>query len=358
MKIMIIANDTSGLVLFRKNFISRLIADGNEIVVLSPLGNRVDELIEIGIELINTPMSRRSINPINDLKLISQYYKLIKKENPEYIITYTIKPNIYGGLCSRYLHVPYAVNVTGLGTAFQLNRLKYLIVKIYRIALKKAKVVFCENSSIGEEFVKEKIVASSKICVLNGAGVDLEKFKYLEYPDNSIVFKFLFIGRVMKEKGIDELLEATQNLIKSGVQCKLIVVGKYEEDYTTKFSRYEWLEFVGSQKDVRPFIKECHCFVLPSWHEGMANTNLECAASGRPVITSDIPGCRESVVDGVSGLLCKAKNAQSLFETMKHMTLLSSFEREKMGKEGRKHMVKYFDKRKVVDKTIKALNIE
>ena len=358
MKVLILANNDIGLYNFRKELIEKLIELKYKVYVSLPYGDRVNDLINMGCEYIETDVDRRGTNPIKDFKLFCKYRKMLKDVKPDVVLTYTIKPNIYGGLCSRYLHVPYAVNVTGLGTAFQLNRLKYLIVKIYRIALKKAKVVFCENSSIGEEFVKEKIVASSKICVLNGAGVDLEKFKYLEYPDNSIVFKFLFIGRVMKEKGIDELLEATQNLIKSGVQCKLIVVGKYEEDYTTKFSRYEWLEFVGSQKDVRPFIKECHCFVLPSWHEGMANTNLECAASGRPVITSDIPGCRESVVDGVSGLLCKAKNAQSLFETMKHMTLLSSFEREKMGKEGRKHMVKYFDKRKVVDKTIKALNIE
>lgn len=352
MKIVIIANDTAGLMLFRSNLICSLIEDGDEIVALTPFGNRVDELLKLGMRLINTPMSRRGMNPLKDLRLLLQYYKELKREKPDYVITYTVKPNIYGGLCARCLRIPYAVNITGLGTGFQSSMLKRFVVKMYRIALKKTKVAFCENFSIGEELIKDRIVKKSKICVLNGAGVDLEKFQYIEYPDDFGSIKFLFIGRVMREKGIDELLESMERLFNSGVNCFLTVVGKFEEDYSEKFERYSWLKFEGPQKDVRPFIKDCHCFVLPSWHEGMANTNLECAASGRPIITSDIPGCREAVVDEVSGLLCKVKNTQSLFHAMKKIAVMSRDERKRMGEAGRKHMENNFDKRKVVEKTI------
>lgn len=355
MKIVIIANDTAGLMLFRSDLICSLISRDNEIVALSPFGNRVGELRELGIKLINTPMSRRGMNPLKDATLLLQYYKELRKEKPDYVITYTIKPNVYGGLCARCLRIPYAVNITGLGTGFQSRKLRQFVIKMNRSALKKAKVVFCENSSIGEELIMDRIVKRNKICILNGAGVDLEKFSYLEYPNDSGSIRFLFVGRVMKEKGINELLEAMEILVDEGMNCQLTVVGKFEEDYSEKFKKYSWLKFEGPQKDVRPFIKECHCFVLPSWHEGMANTNLECAASGRPIITSDIPGCREAVVKDVSGLLCEVKNSQSLYQAMKKIITMSRDERKEMGKKGRKHMEKTFDKKKVVEKTIEYI---
>lgn len=355
MKIVIITNDTAGLMLFRSDLMKSLIHKENEIVALTPFGHRVKELQELGIRLINTPMSRRGTNPLKDIFLLIRYFKILKDEKPDYIITYTVKPNIYGGICARFLHIPYAANITGLGTGFQLKSIKALIIKMYRSALKEAKVVFCENSSVGEELIKDRMVRSDQICILNGAGVDLDKFKYAEYPENAKPFKFLFVGRIMKEKGIDELLESTNNLINEGFDCQLIVVGKYEEDYSEKFKQYSWLKYEGPQKDVRPFIKECHCFVLPSWHEGMANTNLECAASGRPIITSNIPGCKEAVIDGVSGLLCKSKSSQSLYDAMKKMFLMDNDNRIKMGCEGRKHMEKVFDKKVVVRNTIEAL---
>ena len=168
--------------------------------------------------------------------------------------------------------------------------------------------------------------------------------------------KFLFVGRVMKEKGIDELFEAMKKLTGEGEKCFLDVVGPFEEDYKGKLEEYEkvgWLKYHGYQEDVKPFIAACDCFVLPSYHEGMANTNLECASSGRPVITSNIPGCKEAVLDGISGYLCEAKNADSLYDAMKKM--IQADNREEMGKFGREHMEKVFDKKKVVTQTVNEL---
>lgn len=208
-------------------------------------------------------------------------------------------------------------------------------------------------------FLDEKIITRNQTCLLNGAGVNLEHFSLLEYTQDCEKTRFLFIGRVMKEKGIDELFEAMEKLITDGVKCSLDIVGNYEEDYADQIKKYEsdgWLHYRGFQKDVRPFIENCHCFVLPSWHEGMANTNLECAASGRPLITSNIAGCREAVVNGESGFLAEKHNVNSLYEAMKKFTKLSYDERKAMGLVGRKHMVNAFDKKKVVEETIYALS--
>ena len=162
----------------------------------------------------------------------------------------------------------------------------------------------------------------------------------------------------MKEKGINELFEAMKMLRKDGVNCVLDVVGGYEEDYKEIIQNYEnegWLFYHGFQQDVRPFIAKCHCFVLPSWHEGMANTNLECAASGRSIITSNIHGCKEAVVNGQTGFLCEKQNIESLYQAMKGFTELKKEERKRMGQAGRKRMETLFDKKEVVKKTISRL---
>lgn len=223
--------------------------------------------------------------------------------------------------------------------------------------MRKVKVVFVENQAIANTIKSFRLCDSDRITVLNGAGVNTEEFAYEEYPDNEIM-QFLFVGRVMREKGIDELLQAMRRLNKEGSKCCLNVVGPFEENYqdsVTKFEDEGWLNYYGYQEDVKPFIKACDCFVLPSYHEGMANTNLECASSGRPIITSNIPGCREAVIDGKTGFLCEPKNSESLYKKMKLMLSLSSKDRRQMGFDGRQHMQKIFDKSAIVEKTITGL---
>ena len=356
MKILILANNDVGLYKFRKALIDELLKD-HQVFIFLPYGSLVDPLVAAGCIFLDTPMERRGMNPAKDLKLFRLYRSILRKENPDLVITYTIKPNIYGGLACRMAAVPYAVNITGLGTAFQGNGiLRRLVTRMYRSALKKAKVVFFENSANQELFINERIVPTDKAYLMPGAGVDLEYFSYIEYPENEI-FRFLFIGRVMKEKGINELLAAMKRLIADGEHCCIDIVGPCEEDYKEILGRFEaegWLHYYGYQEDVRPFIRACDCFVLPSWHEGMANTNLECAASGRPIITSDIPGCREAVIDVESGLLCQVRNTDSLTESMRQM--MRAANRCEIGRAGRRHMENKFDKRMVVRETMRKLN--
>lgn len=360
-RILVLANSSDGLYGFRKELLSALSEKGN-ISVSVPDKGWFAELRGLGCKVIDTPIDRRGINPITDLKLLLRYWKLLKQEKPDIVVTYTIKPNIYGGLVCRMLNVPYAVNITGLGTALQNpGLLCALVTMLYKLALKKAKVVFFENAGNMQNLLDTGIVREAQCRLLAGAGVNVEHYAYAPYPESEVPTKFLFVGRMMREKGIDELFSAMQKLNRDGFQCTLDVLGSYEENYADKIDAYTkegWLHYHGHQKDVRPFIENAHCFVLPSWHEGMANTNLECAAMGRPLITSNIHGCKEAVVENVSGLLCQPQNQENLYETMVRFLQLTHEDRVAMGRAGRKHMEEVFDKNKVVEQTLKGLGIK
>ena len=359
--ILILTNSSGGLYGFRRELIAKLL-EVSTVSASTPDSGNVCDLEELGCSVKCTAIDRRGINPVTDLGLILRYFRLLRREKPDLVITYTIKPNIYGGIVCRLLRIPYAVNITGLGTAFQKQgALRKLVTMLYRIALKKAKVVFFENAGNRQTLIEEGIVKESRTCLLNGAGVNIDHYAYKPYPRENTPTRFLFIGRVMREKGVDELFSAMSRLHREGFSCALDVLGGYEEDYAERIKIHTdegWLNYHGYQKDVRLFIEQAHCFVLPSWHEGMANTNLECAAMGRPLITSSIHGCKEAVVENVSGLLCEPKNADSLYEAMARFLGMRREERETMGRAGRAHMEAAFDKRKVVAQTIRALGFE
>ena len=367
MKILIICNCATGLETFRGMLIKELINKGNDVSTAVPWSDEEKELRaekrlkKINCDLKHISIDRRGMNPIRDINLFLQIVRLIKVVKPDLVITYTIKPNIYGGFASRLLNVKYVVNVTGLGTAFQKKgMLRNVVVYMYKIALKEAKVVFFENTENRDTFVDDGIIQEKKSHVLPGAGVDLEHYHYLEYPKDNEKTRFLFIGRVMREKGVDELFTAMSKLNKEGYHCELDVLGGMEENYADIIAKYEregWLHYRGYQEDIRPYVKKCHCFVLPSWHEGMANTNLECAACGRPIITSNIPGCREAVENGISGYLIEVRNAKDLFLRLKRFLNISYSERKQMGISGRKQMELFFDKKKVVKESLLYINM-
>ena len=342
---------------FRYELISEL-TNNNEVVIATPFDDKMNDLLKQQIKLIEVPVDRRGINIIKDFHLLKKYIAILNEEKPDIVVTYTIKPNIYGGIACQLKRITYAANITGLGTAFQGNGIiRFVATILYRIALRKAKVVFFENSNNKEILVSLGICQEAQTCLLAGAGVNIDKFYYQKYPQNER-FHFLFIGRVMKEKGIDELIKVTEELQREGFNCILDVVGPCEENYKNQLKTKNdagLLVYHGYQEDVHQFIGTADCFVLPSWHEGMANTNLECAASGRPIITSNIPGCREALIENVSGILCEPRNENSLHSAMKAMLNKSLKEREVMGKAGRKYMEQKFDKKVVVQTTIDEL---
>lgn len=360
-RILILANLDIGLYKFRKDLLAELLKHGHEVYISLPRGELVDNLEEMGCRFVETPVDRRGINPLTDIGLLARYRKLLKEVQPDLTITYTIKPNIYGGFMCRIAHVPYAVNITGLGTAFQnTGLLKRLVVFLYRIACQKAETVFFENRGNAETFLTEKIVDKEQICLLDGAGINLTEYPLVPYPEETEGVRFLFIGRVMREKGVDELFEAMKKLKEIYPDTKLDIVGPYEDDYQSVIEELEnsaVIQYHGYQKDVKPYIAKCHCFVLPSWHEGMANTLLEAGAMGRPLITTDIYGCREAVKDGENGLLVKRKSEEDLLQKMRAFAELSHKQKIQLGTASRKRMEVKFDKKVVVEATVRRLGV-
>ena len=360
-RIVVLANQSGGLYDFRKDLILAL-RKYVEVYVVVPKNDRWDKLHDIANQVIELPIDRRGMNPILDLKLFWHYRRILRKVNPDLVITYTIKPNIYGGLACRLAHVPYAVNITGLGSAIENGGLlKRFVLALYKPALKEAKVVFFENSGNRDTLVSTGVVPPGKDVVLSGAGVNLEDFPYQPYPVEGDSVRFLFVGRVMHEKGVDEFFAAARRMKKEfGSQAEFHMVGSFEEGYKPVMDELEQagvVQYHGYQSDMKQVYAMAHCVVLPSYHEGMSNVLLEAAASGRPLITSDIPGCREAVEDGVTGLLCPTRDADALYQAMRQFLMLPAERRAEMGREGRERIKKQFSKEIVVRDTIRNLEI-
>ena len=367
-KIMIITNHSYMLYQFRTELIRKLLED-NEVVLSMPFVGHENDFMEMGCKCIKTDLDRRGINPFKDFKLLQFYNKIISDEKPDKVITYSIKPNIYAGFICSKKNIPYYANVQGLGTAFQKKGLAQFVGLLYKTAFRKVKAVFFENQGNAQEFVKRRLVDKNKIIVLNGAGVNLEHYGYVSNPrmenneeESNRKFHFLYLGRIMKEKGIDELFTAMRRLhAEYGDKVVLDIVGFFEDEYKDvieKMVEDGIAVFHGFQEETRSYYAMADCVVLPSYHEGMSNVLLESSAMGRPVITSDIPGCREAVEDGKSGYLCEVKNSDMLFEKMKLIADKSAEEIEEMGRCARKRMEELFDKNKIGAQTVEIIDRE
>lgn len=357
MKILMITNHSYMLYRFRRELIERLQQD-HEVVLSMPFVGHETDFQSMGLRCIETEVDRRGINPGTDLKLVLAYRKMLAEERPDLVLTYSIKPNIYAGLACSWMKIPFCTNVQGLGTAFQRKSLARFVTILYQAALRKAKTVFFENEGNAREFMDRGIVPREKSVVLPGAGINVEQYPLTPYPENDCV-RFLYMGRIMKEKGIDELFAAMRRLRgELGNRVVLELVGFFDDDYETQVNTLVAdgiAVFHGFQTDPRPYYAAADCVVLPSYHEGMSNVLLEASAIGRPVITSDIHGCKETVEPGVSGLLCRVRDEESLYQKMRQMADLSRQSRETMGLAARQKVEREFDKRMVVDKTIRTI---
>lgn len=361
MKILILANHYLTLRVFRRELIQKL-AEKNEVVISIPKDDEeyMNELKSFGARLTYVKnMDRRAINPVQDLKLIKEYKKLLKYEMPDKVITYTIKCNIYGAWACKSAKIPCYCNITGLGSAFNNGgMLRFITSRMYKYSMNKAKIIFFENKGNEKTVLDMKLFKKDQTYVLNGAGVNLELFKFTPYPSDNGIISFLFFARIMKEKGVDELFYAIDKLSLEYNNLKFDFIGIYEDEYEATVNNLEkrgLINYYGFQKDVLPFIQKSNCVILPSYHEGMANTLLESASVGRPIITSNIHGCQEAVIDDVSGYLAAVRDKDDLYRKIKCFINLPYDEKIKMGIAAREHMEKMFDKNKIVDETISTI---
>ena len=356
-KVLMITNHSYMFWQFRRELVQALVARGCDVTLAVPFGERVEDLRNLGITLIDTLIDRRGMSPVKELSLIRQYRHIMDQVQPDLVITYSIKPNIYAGsICGRR-NIPFFMNVQGIGTAFQIPGMAQIVTNMYRRAAKQAQVVFFENQENAKLFRDKRIVKPEQQLVLSGAGINLEHYALAPYPCHDRV-RFLHLGRLMKEKGIDELFSAVRRLHAEGEDFFLDLVGFFEESYKEQVEELEALgicKFHGFQMETRPYYAQADCVVLPSYHEGMSNVLLESAAMGRPIITSDIPGCREAVDNGSTGFTCPARDNYALYETMKKFLRLPRETREAMGLAGNAKMRAQFDKKQVVDATLAAI---
>ena len=347
MRVLILGNNDGGLYKFRCELLEELVKE-NEVYFCVPDGKFIESIKEIGCRFVPcTLIERHGINPIKELKLINFYKKILKNIKPDIVFTYTIKCNAYGGMACASLGIPYVANVTGLGTAVENGGLMQKItLMLYKAGLRKAQKVFFQNSE-NLDFMLNHGVVKGEYDLLPGSGVNLEQYKVSPYPSAEGEVCFLFVGRIMKDKGIEELLSAARDIRKVRSDVIVNVVGFCDEDYNAILEKAEEegvIKFCGAQSDVRPFYRTCHCVILPSYHEGMANVMLEASSMGRPVITTHVHGCRETFDDGVTGIGCEAKDAQSLKKAMEKFLSLTQEQRKAMGLAAREKMEREFDR--------------
>ena len=354
-RILILSNSSSGLYEFRNEVVEDLLSDHEVFISLPDEDSYTKILADEGCNIFHTPFDRRGMNPIMDAILLLRYIRLIRRIRPQMVLTYTIKPNIYGGMACKLTHTNYAANITGLGTAIQGGGiLSKALIKMYRVALNKAKAVFYQNEYNMEFMLGRGVGRNNQSILLPGSGVNIYKHSYKPYPSEDKGVRVLAVLRIMKDKGIEEFLYAVDR-ISDEFDAKFVLAGGYEEEtrqeYEPQIQRLVEagkLEYVGFCDKIDELYESCHVLIHPSYHEGLSNVCLEAAACGRPVVTTDVPGCRETVIPGETGLLFKSKDKIAAYKAMADILSMTSAERETMGRRGRNYVEENFNRETVV----------
>ena len=361
-KVVLMANDTTYVYNLRFAIIKELIKRGYEVYIVAEILKFEKELKDAGCNLINISIGRHGTNPLSDLKLMNKYKKILKEINPDYILSYNIKPNVYGGMACKRMKTRFMPNITGLGTALEYPGLmQKLTIMLNKMGLKKAYAVFFQNEENMDFFEKHHILSKkTKKILLPGSGVDLERHQLLEYPDDKKI-EFLYVARIMQDKGIDIYLETAKAIKEKYPNTEFNICGYCDDDkYKQILEDYEKqgiIVYHGEQKDMIPFFEMAHAVIHPSYYpEGMSNVLLEAAALGRPIICTDRSGCKETVEDGKTGFVVPIKNTEEVIKAVEKILNMSNKERKQMGLNGRKKMEQEFDRKFVVEKYMEELN--
>jgi len=366
--IALLTNNDDDIYCFRKELIEGLINEGYEMLISCPNGPKFDLMRDIPFRYDDPVIDRRGTNVIADAKLFLHYRKLFKNERPDVVLTYTAKPNVYASIAARSLNIPYINNVTGIGSVVNMTGLKKsFILWLFKLAYKGAACVMFQNSTNMKLAVDSGMVKGD-YKLIPGSGVDLNRYPLQTYPDggdgiegNTVVFNY--IGRILHDKGVDDYIEAAKRIKKKYPNTEFNMIGFIEptenhyEKELTDLQKQGIVYYRGSQKDVKPWVKRAHAIIHPSTYgEGMSNVLLENASSGRFLITTDNPGCKETVINGKSGYIYHGGNVDELVESITKFLNLDNDTRKSMGIEGRKHVESNFSREIVVDAYKEKIN--
>lgn len=364
MHVVICVNSAWNVWNFRMSLVRELLRQGYRVTVFAPHDDCVDRLVAIGCNFRPLAMRNTGLNPFELLTMGWQFRGMIKELRPSVVLSFTIKNNLVGALLSKLYGVPFIPNVTGLGTAFLSGRLLALAATVlYRIAFARLPKVFFQNTDDAQQFCHAGIVRESQLTLVPGSGIDLQHFYPSPLTREGATTTFLMISRLLKDKGVVEFAEAAAMIRESGVDARFVLVGPLDAENRTAVSKDVvdgWVEdgtltYAGSCDDVRPYLESAHCVVLPSYREGAPRTLIEASAMARPVIATRVPGCTAVVSEGVTGLLCEARDSQSLAGVMQQFLAMTVQERQDMGASGRRKMEQEFDQALVVEAYMRSI---
>jgi glycosyltransferase involved in cell wall biosynthesis len=367
--IAVCSNTAFSLFNFRAGLIKALIAEGHRVVAVAPeQAPYVDKLRQLGAEFIPWSLSGRSTNPGEETRALLRLVGIYRYLRPDIAFHYTIKAVIYGAIASARGGFPCVSVITGLGYVFLNSGWSSRIARaLYRFTLKRSAEVWFLNTDDCATFQQLQLVNGVKTLNLPGEGVDMQYFAAAPLPSRgseSPERTFLMVARLLRDKGVLELVEAARRLryVVPGIRFQLL--GAADDENPTAISRVqvdEWVaegvvEYLGVASDVRPFVARAHCIVLPSYREGVPRTLLEAAAMERPVVATDVPGCRDVVVPQKSGLLCRPRDATDLAEKIMAVARMDDASLMAMGRFGRQHVAAHFDERIVIDAYLSAID--
>jgi glycosyltransferase involved in cell wall biosynthesis len=358
MHILMTANAAWNIWNFRRPVVEMLLSDGHRVTVLAPPDETVPELEGLGCRVRPLEMSVKGLNPLEDLKLQRRFKSVFQDERPDVALSYTIKNNIFGARAARAVGVPFLPNVTGLGTAFLSGKLLQIVVeRLYRRSFSTLPTVFFQNEDDRDLFLDRSMIRPNQARLLPGSGIDLVRFEPAEMPPAEGAPVFLMIARLLRDKGVAEFVDAARQIKARHPQARFQLLGAAGSANRSAIDRVTldaWVaegavEYLGTTSDVRPAIEAVSCVVLPSYREGAPRTLIEAAAMARPVITTDVPGCRAVVDPDVSGFFCKVRSAESLATAIERFLTLPPAAQLAMGQAGRAKMEREYDQAIVVD---------
>ena len=365
--VLISSNAAWNIANFRSGLIRELIARDFGVIAVAPHDEHAERLIAMGCRFIPLPMDNQGTNPFADVYLLARYLRIFWREKPDTFLGYTIKPNVYGSIAAHAMGIPVINTVSGLGTAFIRDSwLTRAAKRLYRIAFAHSQVVFFQNEEDRTHFVSERLVSPERTARVPGSGVDLQRFQPVgtDVRPPRAGPRFLLIARLLYDKGVGEFVEAARILKAQRPEVVCAMLGFLDAQNRTAVARSDverWVaegvvDYLGAADDVRSHIAEADCIVLPSYREGTPRTLLEAAAMGKPLIATNVPGCREAVDHGRNGLLCKVRDAEDLARTMSAFADMTAQQRLAMGEAGRVKMTREFDERIVIDAYLTQLD--
>lgn len=361
----IAANSGWNILNFRRPVIDALHAAGWRVVGLAPDDGSAAEIRSLGIDFVPVRVDSSGLSPWRDGRLFLDYLRILRLLRPQAFLGFTVKPNIYGSLAAGMLGLKVVNNISGLGTAFlRPGPLNWLVSRLYRLALRRSSTIFFQNPHDLELFVSQGLARPGRARLIPGSGIDLDRFRPQAMPSGEGgSFRFLFIGRLLRDKGLVEYVEAARLLASRWPRAECAILGFAGSDNRSavpiaaveRWQAEGIVTYLGETDDVRPYITEAHCVVLPSYREGLPRSLLEAAAMGRPMVATDVPGCREIVSDGVTGFLCEPRSADSLARAMEAMLRLDQAEQAAMGARARQKVEHGFDQALVAQAYLEAL---